>query len=67
MGFGHKLNHILLLYRTMQVSDIFASLSTASRLKSLPDVKVLDVDILIGRRLPLAPQQEAFFGRCFCS
>lgn len=34
--------------------------------KALPDVKVLDIDILVGRSLPLAPQQEALFGRCLC-
>lgn len=34
--------------------------------KALPDVKVLDVDILVGCSLPLAPQQEAFFGRRLC-
>lgn len=32
----------------------------------LPDVKILDVNILVGSGLSLAPQQEALFGRCFC-
>lgn len=32
----------------------------------IPDVKVLDVDVLVGRRLPLAPQQEALLGRRLC-
>lgn len=34
--------------------------------RSSPDVKVLDVDVLVGRRLPLAPQQEALFSRRLC-
>lgn len=34
--------------------------------KALPDVKVLDVYILVGRSLPLAPQQEAFLGGGLC-
>lgn len=33
---------------------------------SSPDVEVLDVNILVGRGLPLAPQQEALFGRRLC-
>lgn len=33
---------------------------------SSPDVEVLDVNVLVGRRLPLAPQQEALFGRRLC-
>lgn len=33
---------------------------------SIPDVKVLDVDVLVGRRLPLAPQQQALLGRGLC-
>jgi len=34
--------------------------------RPLPDVKVLDVDVLVGCSLPLAPQQEAFFSRSLC-
>lgn len=32
----------------------------------IPDVKVLDVDILVGRRFPLAPQQQALLCRGLC-
>lgn len=29
-------------------------------------MEVLDVNVLVGRRLPLAPQQQALFGRRLC-
>lgn len=32
----------------------------------IPDVKVLYVHVLVGRRLPLAPEQEALLGRGLC-
>lgn len=31
-----------------------------------PDVEVLHVDVLVGRRLPLAPQQQPLLGRGLC-
>lgn len=40
--------------------------TSADHLTSSPDVEVLDVDVLVGRRLPLAPQQEALLGRRLC-
>lgn len=40
--------------------------STVSCPAVLPDVEVLDVDILVGSSFPLAPQQEALFGRRLC-
>jgi len=32
----------------------------------LPDVEVLYINILVGGRFPLAPQQQALFGRHLC-
>lgn len=31
-----------------------------------PDVEVLNVDVLVWRRLSLAPEQESFLGRGLC-
>jgi hypothetical protein len=32
----------------------------------LPDVEVLDIDVLVGSRLPLAPQQKTLLRRGLC-
>lgn len=32
-----------------------------------PGVEVLDVHISVWGRLPLTPQEQTFFGRCFCN
>jgi hypothetical protein len=31
----------------------------------VPDMKVLDIDVFVGSRLPLAPEQETFLGGHF--
>lgn len=62
----HNLN-VLTVTASLHVSKITFFVTYHVFLpKALPDVKVLDVDILVGRSLPLAPQQEAFFGGCLC-
>lgn len=33
----------------------------------LPGMEILDVHISVWSRLPLTPQQQTFFGRCFCN
>ena len=37
--------------------------TVSARNKSAPGVEVLDVDVLVGRRLALAPEQQALLGR----
>lgn len=33
----------------------------------LPHMEVLNIDIPVGGSLSLTPQEEALFGRCFCT
>ena len=37
-------------------------MTVSARNKSAPGVEVLDVDVLVGRRLALAPEQETLLG-----
>lgn len=50
--------------KEISVLDVFFLffLMNTSFYRVLPDMEVLDVDVLVRSRLPLAPQQEAFFG-----
>lgn len=38
-----------------------------ARLRGLPNVEVLHVDILVGSGLPLTPEEKTFFCRSLCS